>query len=126
MMLANSLLPQLPTRSELPSEFVGPRNENTTRTERSTLLPELDARSRAKVDETVEGFEALFLGMLLEPMEKAGESFFGSGSEGRTFGNMFRTQLADQLSKARPLGIADQIEPSILRQQALEQYRKGL
>lgn len=66
--------------------------------------------------EAAEGFEALFLHLLLEPMEKAGEAFFGTGVEGRMFSGMFRQQMAESLAKQRPLGIADRVEASIAAQ----------
>lgn len=66
--------------------------------------------------DTAEEFEAMFLHMLLEPMEKAGEAFFGSGVEGKMFSGMFRQQIADSLAKQRPLGIADRVEASVLAQ----------
>lgn len=70
-----------------------------------------------QASEVAEGFESLFLHQLLEPLERTGEALFGSGAEGRTFSGLFRQVLADQLAKARPLGIADQVEASLRRQQ---------
>ena len=58
------------------------------------------------------GFEALFLSLMLKPLDSS-TAFFGSGSEGRTFASLFRQQLADQLATARPLGIADRIEATL-------------
>ncbi|MEE8142887.1 MAG: rod-binding protein [Planctomycetota bacterium] len=91
----------------------------------ATLQGPLPSQDPARV---AEGFEAIFLSTLLEPMV-AGEGFFGSGAEARVFSGLFRQQLADQLAKVRPLGIADGIE-KVLRQQASPQavseaYRKG-
>lgn len=60
-----------------------------------------------------EGFEAMFLSMLLEPIESASNAFFGEGQEGKVLAGLFRQQLADQMAVARPLGIADQIEVSL-------------
>ncbi len=71
--------------------------------------------SETEVGKTAESFESLFLYMLLEPLEKTNESFMGDGPEGRTFGNLYRQQLADQIASSRPLGIADQIEKSVAR-----------
>ena len=81
----------------------------------STLgsLPMLHPHSAESIKKTAEDFESMFLSMLLEPMEKAGEAFFGEGQEGRVFGNMFRMQLAEQMAKVRPLGIADRIETAL-------------
>lgn len=67
----------------------------------------------AALREAAEGFEALFLNQLLEPIESAGGSLFGAGPEGRTFAGMFRQVLAEQLARSRPLGIADQVERTL-------------
>ncbi len=72
-----------------------------------TLPREVPSRDPARV---AEGFEAIFLSILLEPVMKAGSGFFSEGAEGRIFSGLFRQQLADQLARARPLGIADSIE----------------
>lgn len=81
----------------------------------------LGARDPARV---AEGFEAMFLAILLEPMEKAAGSFFGEGTEARIFAGMFRRQLADQLARARPLGIADQIESNLRGREQVETAQK--
>ena len=80
-----------------------------------------------KASEVAEGFEALFLHLLLEPMEKAGEAFFGTGVEGKMFSGMFRQQMADSLAKQRPLGIADRVEASVAAQMkaAAARYEEG-
>lgn len=67
--------------------------------------------------EVAEGFESLFLYQMLEPLEKSSEALFGEGPEGRTFSGLFRQQLAEQVAKSRPLGIADSIESAIEEQQ---------
>ena len=68
------------------------------------------------------GFESLFLSMLLKPLDES-EAFFGTGAAGRSFSGLFRQQLADSLAVSRPLGIADRIE-AVLRRQAAESYGK--
>ena len=72
--------------------------------------------------QVAEGFESLFLSMLMKPLEKS-EAYFGSGPGGRTFGGMFTQQLADSVASTRPLGIANQIEQSLVaRARAAESY----
>ena len=78
----------------------------------ATLRSPVPSRDPARV---AEGFEALFLHLLLEPIDAAGGAFFGEGSESRVFAGLFRQQLADQMAKARPLGIADQLEAHLRR-----------
>lgn len=77
---------------------------------------EANAKVEKRIDEVGSGFESIFLHMLLEPLEEIGESFFGGGATGRTFGGLYRQQLADAMSEAKPLGIATMIEGSVRQQ----------
>ena len=77
----------------------------------SGARPAADARAAA------DGFESMFLYQLLAPLEQSSEAMFGDGAEGRTFAGLFRQVLADQLAKSRPLGIAQQIEAALARNQ---------
>ena len=80
--------------------------------------------SDADPRQVADGFEAMFLTVLLEPLKESG-AFFGEGPAGRTFGGLFTQQLADQMAVTRPLGVGDQIERSLLqRMTAVESYRK--
>lgn len=71
------------------------------------------AEKLARAKEVAEGFESLFVHQMLEPLEKSGEVFFGEGAAGRTFSGLFRQIMADEISKSRPLGIANQIEQAL-------------
>lgn len=73
-----------------------------------------EARGGGEIGRTAEAFESLFISLLLEPLERAGASFYGAGPEGATFGGLFRREVADQIARARPLGIADRID-AVLR-----------
>mgnify|MGYP000747397521 CR=1 FL=1 len=84
----------------------------------STGVPPVSSTFQSKIDpgakatEVAEQFEALFLPKLLEPLQD-NEAMFGKGAEARTFSGMFRDNLAKEMAKSRPLGIATQIEDAI-------------
>ncbi len=73
----------------------------------------LDYNSSAA--QVAEQFEGLFLHKLLEPLQD-NEAMFGKGAEARTFSGMFRENLAKELAKTKPLGIATQIESALMVQ----------
>ncbi len=77
------------------------------------------AAAEARIEEVASGFESVFLHMLLEPLEKVGEAFFGGGATGRIFGGQYRQQLSDAMATAKPLGIAKMVEETVRRQQGL-------
>ncbi|MEM7263363.1 MAG: rod-binding protein [Planctomycetota bacterium] len=80
------------------------------------------------------GFESILLHMMLEPLEKAGESFFGGGSSGRIFGGLYRQKISDQMAESTPLGVAKLIEDSVRQRlgaapshsPAIDTYREQL
>ena len=76
----------------------------------------LREQNQRRMDEVGSGFEGIFLNMLLEPLEKVGESFFGGGSTGRIFGGLNRQQLADAMASAKPLGISKMFEDTVRQQ----------
>ncbi len=87
------------------------------------ILPQVPSAMAPRSNDptrVADGFEAMFLSMLLAPLEDS-EAFFGAGAAGRSFSGLFRQQLADGIAASRPLGIADRIE-AVLRRQAAESY----
>lgn len=73
-----------------------------------------DARQqKQKVEEAVQGFEAVFLHMMLEPLENSGEAFFGGEQGGKIFAGMFRQQVADSMAQTEPLGMRSWLGPSL-------------
>ena len=81
--------------------------------------------SSADPGEVANDFEALFLSMLLKPLE-SNLALFGTGPEGRTFAGLLRQQLADQLAQSRPLGIADQIESTLQKRAEADHHPPAL
>ena len=67
------------------------------------------AEGQRSVKEVAQTFESLFILEVLREMEKtlAEGSIFGSGIEGRTYGDLIRWELAKNISGQSPLGIAD-------------------
>lgn len=70
-------------------------------------------RQKEKIDEAVQGFEAVFLHQMLQPLEDAGEAFFGGEQGGKIFGGLFRQQIADAMAKAEPLGLRRWLGPTL-------------
>ncbi|MGA1203300.1 MAG: hypothetical protein ACO4BJ_10000 [Planctomycetota bacterium] len=93
-------LPTLPLRSDLPLRAPS----------RGSAATEVPADIRRAAD----GFEALFVMQLLEPLEKSGQALFGEGPQGRTVGGLFREQLASRIAEVRPIGVAGLIEQELL------------
>lgn len=73
--------------------------------------------------------ESLFATLLVTELRKGlGEGFFGSGPGADTFNGWFDEQLGASLASRSSLGLADQIQASILREQqarADELMREG-
>jgi flagellar protein FlgJ len=67
--------------------------------------------------DAAQSFESLFVLQLLQEMQKTleGGSLFGTGMEGKTYGELIEWELAKRISAQSPLGIADalvkQLEP---------------
>lgn len=78
--------------------------------------PESSANSRRaqqRIDEAIRGFESVFLHMMLEPLENAGDAFFGGEQGGKVFAGMFRQQVADSMAQTEPLGIRSWLGPTL-------------
>jgi Rod binding domain-containing protein len=58
----------------------------------------------------LDGFEAIFLHMLLEPLKKTTESWLGGGTAGDVMSGLFQRHMAEQMAAARPLGLARYLE----------------
>ncbi|MBM3325024.1 MAG: hypothetical protein FJY66_05090 [Calditrichaeota bacterium] len=77
------------------------------------------AEPPTKLHEVAQTFESLFVLKLLQEMEKTLEngSIFGTGIEGRTYGELIEWELAKRISAQSPLGIAEalrkQLEPAV-------------
>ena len=73
--------------------------------------------------------ESLFATLLVTELRKGlGEGFFGSGPGSDTFNGWFDEQIGASLASRSSLGLADQIQESILREQkarAAEILRQG-
>jgi len=62
--------------------------------------------------------ESLFATLLVTELRKGlGEGFFGSGPGADTFNGWFDEQIGSSLASRSSLGLADQIQDSILREQ---------
>lgn len=84
-----------------------------TGSESLQALEAAQRRQQEKIDEAVQGFEAVFLHQMLEPLEKAGEAFFGGEQGGKIFGGLFRQQIADAMAQAEPLGLRRWLGPTL-------------
>lgn len=73
------------------------------------------APTAANMKNAADGFESMFLHLLLEPLERSAQSLFGGGTSGEVMSGMFRQSLADQLAKSRPLGLGKHIEAAYAR-----------
>ncbi|MFN0056827.1 MAG: rod-binding protein [Planctomycetota bacterium] len=73
------------------------------------------APTAAQMKNAADGFESMFLHLLLEPLERSAQSLFGGGTSGEVMSGMFRQSLADQLAKSRPLGLGKHIESAYAR-----------
>lgn len=69
------------------------------------------SNSAASIREASEGFETLLTHQLIQELQKdlEGESVFGSGVEGHTFGAMAEWELATHLAKTLDMGIEKQL-----------------
>lgn len=88
----------------------------------SDLLTGRVSRVAADADESepatvAREMESLFATMLVTEMRKGlGEGFFGSGPGADTFNGWFDEQIGSSLASRSSLGLADQIQESIVRE----------
>ncbi len=90
---------------------------------KGTLLPLTPVKTarageqHKALKDAAQSFESLFVLELLHEMQKSleGGSLFGTGIEGKTYGELIEWELAKRISAQSPLGIADalvkQLEP---------------
>ncbi|PIR31717.1 MAG: chemotaxis protein chel [Alphaproteobacteria bacterium CG11_big_fil_rev_8_21_14_0_20_44_7] len=83
----------------------------------------LSNAKRAEIRAAAEDFEAMFMAEMLRPMfsQTSEEPMFGGSHAEDIYRSMMVDEVGKQVAKSGGIGIADQVEKSLLKLQEIEQ-----